>query len=624
MTSINHPLETMKIALVNMPFGMTCMPSLGLAQLEAVLREQVGERVQVTTHYLNLDFARQVEDQELYHHPYSPLGFMTDAGEWLFRDVAFPEAGDNTRDYLNRYYFDDSPDSTRAREFLLGQRPGLESCLEALIDRHQLAEVDVVGFTLLFSQTVASLALARLLKRRNPDIITIMGGAACEGEMGQVIVERVPQVDYCFSGPALVSFSEFVRRRLAGDVAGCDRINGVFSKTNRVLWGDGTGGTLAPLGDDLDINANIMPDYSGFLEAHARLLPNPSRAPVLLFETSRGCARAQGKACRFCGLNGLNARYRQMKPENAIRQISALWRDFPGTRFLMAVDNLMPSSYPREVFPKLSPPKGKAMRYEVRTDLSEADIQALCRGGATWLQPGIESLATSTLTLMRKGVDAFSNLRFLKVCVKVPVTLEWNLLIGTPGEAESVYEKYLRDIPLLMHLPPPTGVFPVMFVKYSDYYDHPEDYGLSLQPQEVYSYIFPFSPADCRRVASRYSDANASPFRLDMWLERLNGLVRRWRDRWAGQDGKPAAQLCLTQDAGEPCVYDTRSGEPVWHFLTPGASTLLHLLEKPVALTELMASFPHDEVHLQKDLDHLVAQGLVFEEDGLLMSLVVS
>jgi hypothetical protein len=109
-----------------------------------------------------------------------------------------------------------------------------------------------------------------------------------------------------------------------------------------------------------------------------------------------------------------------------------------------------------------------------------------------------------------------------------------------------------------------------------------------------------------------------------MWLERLNGLVRRWRDRWAGQDGKPAAQLCLTQDAGEPCVYDTRSGEPVWHFLTPGASTLLHLLEKPVALTELMASFPHDEVHLQKDLDHLVAQGLVFEEDGLLMSLVVS
>ena len=386
----------MKIALVNMPFAMTCMPSLGLAQLEAVLTAGFGGRIRVATHYLNLDFARQVGDLELYHHPYSPHGYMTDAGEWLFRASAFPEADDNTQDYLDRYYFDDSQDIAKARDFLRRQRPGLEACLEDWIDRYQLAEADIVGFSLLFSQTVASLALARLLKRRKSGIITILGGAACEGEMGQVLVERLPQVDYCFSGSALVSLPEFVRRRLAGDVAGCDRINGVFSKTNRFLWGDGTGGGLAPLGDDLDINANIIPDYHGFLDAHERLLPNPSRPPVLLFETSRGCAWARGKACRFCGLNGMNVQYRQMKAENAVRQIRALWRYVPRTRFMIAVDNLMPPAYPRAVFPKLSPPKGVAMRYEVRPDLSEEDIQALCRGGVTRLQPGIESLATST------------------------------------------------------------------------------------------------------------------------------------------------------------------------------------------------------------------------------------
>jgi hypothetical protein len=116
-------------------------------------------------------------------------------------------------------------------------------------------------------------------------------------------------------------------------------------------------------------------------------------------------------------------------------------------------------------------------------------------------------------------------------------------------------------------------------------------------------------------VAFRFTDTHANPDRLDTWLDRLNGLVRRWRERWAGRDGKPAAQLCVTQDAGEPCVYDTRSGEPLWHSLTPGASKLLPLLETPVALTELMAT---------QDLDWLVAQGLVFEEDGQIMSLVAS
>ena len=612
----------MKIALVNMPLAMTCLPSLGLAQLEAVLHSQFGDQVRVTTYYLNLEFAKQVGDTELYHHPYSPHGFMTDAGEWLFSAVAFPEVSDNADAYLSRYYYGDSPAIVKAREFLVRQRSVLEACLEELIDRHHLAEADIVGFTLLFSQTVASMALARLLKRRNPRIITILGGAACEGEMGQVYVERVRQVDYCFSGPALVSFPNFIRCMLVGDIEGCNRINGVFSKTNRTLWGDGRAGTLAPLGDDLDINVNVIPEYSGFLDIHERLFPNPQRTPVLLFETSRGCIRAQGQACRFCGLNGLNARYRQLQAENAVRQINALWRYVPRTRFMMAVDNLMPPIFPREVFSKLSPPAGIAMRYEVRSDLPTSDIQALCRGGVTWLQPGIESLSTATLMLMRKGITAFNNVLFLKECTRYPVTLEWNLLIGTPGESEKVYEKYLQDIPLMMHLPPPTGAFSVMFVKYSDYYDHQAEHNLSLQPQEFYAYIFPFNHEDIQRVAYRYVDTKMNTDWLDAWLDQLNELIRCWRQRWDGLDGKLPVQLCLAETEKTYQVYDTRSGEVLWSDLTPYSSRLLRFLEEPATVSEMMAYCSSDEDQILEHLNFFRARGWVFEEDGKSMSLV--
>jgi magnesium-protoporphyrin IX monomethyl ester (oxidative) cyclase len=557
-----------------------------------------------------------------YHHPYSPHGFMTDAGEWLFSAVAFPEMGDNTEAYLNRYYYGDSPFIIKAREFLVRQRSELEASLEALIERHHLAEADIVGFTLLFSQTVASMALARLLKRRNPRLIIVFGGSACEGEMGQVYVERVQQVDYCFSGPALVSFPDFVRCLLAGDTEGCNRINGVFSKTNQALWGDGRAGTLAPLGDDLDINENIIPEYGGFLDSHERLFPNPQRTPVLLFETSRGCIRAQGQACRFCGLNGMNARYRQMKAEKAVQQINALWRYVPRTRFMIAVDNLMPPTYPREVFATLSPPAGIAMRYEVRSVLSASDLQALCHGGVTWLQPGIESLATATLKLMRKGITAFDNVRFLKACTRYPVTLEWNVLIGTPGESEKVYEKYLRDLPLMMHLPPPTGAFSVMFVKYSDYYDHQAEHHLSLQPQEFYASIFPFNQEDLQRVAYRYVDTNRNRDWLDAWLDALNALIRSWRQQWEGLEGKLLPQLCLTEADQAFQVYDTRSGEALWTDLTSFAHRLLAFLETPATVAEMMAHCAVAEEGVLEQLHLFRSRGWVFEEDGKSMSLV--
>ncbi len=614
--------KPLKIALVNMPFAMTCMPSLGLAQLEAVLKARFGAKVQVATHYLNLDFARQVDDLELYHHPYSPQGFMTEAGEWLFRSVAFPEVDDNTSDYLNRFYFEDSPDITRVRGFLQYQKAGLEESLERLIDQYQLLEADLVGFSLLFSQTMASFALARLLKQRKPELVTLFGGASCEGEMGQAFAECVPQVDYCFSGPALVSLPEFIQCKEAGNLAGCDRINGVFSKTNRHLWGDGREGTLAPVGDDLDIDACVLPDYHSFLEAQERLFPKPLRTPVLLFETSRGCARAQVKACRFCGLNGLTARYRPMKAENAIRQINNLWQYIPRSMFFMAVDNLLPPAYPQDVFAHLTPPGGMAMRYEVRPDLSDADIQSLCQGGVTWFQPGIEALSTSTLKLMSKGVTAFSNLRFLKDCTKHPVTLEWNLLIGTPGEESVVWEKYMRDLPLMMHLAPPAAAFPIMFVKYSHYYEHQAEYGLQLEPQEAYSYLFPFKQADLKRVAYRFSNAAADSGQLATWLERLNGLIRRWRERRDGLDGRPPARLCLVEEAEGASIYDTRSGEAVWHSLSSSALRLIRFLEKPADRSEMVAQLPDEALQIQNDLDLFVARGWVFEEDGRYLSLL--
>jgi len=74
----------------------------------------------------------------------------------------------------------------------------------------------------------------------------------------------------------------------------------------------------------------------------------------------------------------------------------------------------MPKSYLREVFPNLHTPENLTIFYEVKADLSDADLAVLAEARVHSLQPGIEALATSTLKLMKKGTSGSGNVRFLQ------------------------------------------------------------------------------------------------------------------------------------------------------------------------------------------------------------------
>jgi magnesium-protoporphyrin IX monomethyl ester (oxidative) cyclase len=146
-----------------------------------------------------------------------------------------------------------------------------------------------------------------------------------------------------------------------------------------------------------------------------------------------------------------------------------------------------------------------AIFYEVKADLSESDLAVLADSGVKFVQPGIESLATSTLKLMKKGTTAFQNLRLLKLCSTYGIHPLWNLLVGFPGEGEDVYRRYVDLLPLIVHLQPPTGVYPVRFDRFSPYYNQRQSYGLDLllQRQEHRRRLFHRDGPLDRKVARR-------------------------------------------------------------------------------------------------------------------------
>jgi ribosomal peptide maturation radical SAM protein 1 len=612
-----------RIALVNMPFAAADIPSVALTQLKSVVEKELGDRVSCDVLYPNLDFLNFLSPQLFQMISVAVQANTSGLGDWFFSAEAFPDMPDRSELYLTRHFSEQRAELGMFRQQLMNKRRVVGLFLKSLIDRYRLADYSMVGFTTMFSQNLASIAMARALKKRRPEMTVVMGGANCETPMGAVLCKNVPEIDFIFSGPALRSFPRLVGHLLAGEEAECHRIPGVL--TRRKI-GETPVEQWREIGEELDIDEEVGLDYRDFFAAFDTKVRGAALSPKIPFETSRGCWWGERSHCTFCGLNGMTMKYRAMSPARALAQLSSLFEQY-GSRAVEfeSVDNILPREYLTDVLPYLNPPEKVSLFYEVKADLKEHEIAALSRARIKRIQPGIEALSTTTLKLMKKGTTSFQNLRFLMYCRYHEVTPHWNLLVGFPNEPEEVYEKYHRDLPLFTHLDPPSGVYPVRFDRFSPYHKLASEYGLRLRPSDFYGMIYPFDAADLESLAYFFRDEDfEAPYLQSTarWLGKLREQVAQWQARWQGQGPRP--ELVFRENgSGGWLVYDSRGAKPVEHRLDPRRLQVLQALTQPskvARLAEKLPGFPPDEI--AQEVAALQGAGLLFEEGGTFFSLV--
>lgn len=253
-------------------------------------------------------------------------------------------------------------------------------------------------------------------------------------------------------------------------------------------------------------------------------------------------------------------------------------------------------------------------------------MEVLSKAGVTEIQPGIEALSTSTLRLMGKGTTSFQNLAFLKNCLRYGISPSWNLLIGFPGETEEVYRKYLQDIPLLVHLPPPAGAFPVRFDRYSPYFTRAAQYKLDLVPYDFYGAIYPFGDEALANMAYYFQDRHYGDYmdQLITWQGRLAAAVATWNEMWRRTDGGPPPELTLVRTPGGAFVRDTRSGSLVEHPLDElGVNIVEFLNEKGWKGADVAKNVGGDDATVAAEMERLAGLGLLFEENERWSSLVI-
>jgi ribosomal peptide maturation radical SAM protein 1 len=400
----------------------------------------------------------------------------------------------------------------------------------------------IVGCATFFDATSSSVAILNQVKRLRPDTITILGGANCEGEMARGIVGLSSKIDYIFSGESEVTFLRFVKAVLSGS-----------RPRSRLICGEPC----------VDLDALPTPTFVEFFEQRTRFLPLSNMAAgqtEIPYETSRGCWWGQRHHCTFCGLSGETMRLRQKSPDRIIQDLQTLLAIHP-TKKVTMTDSIMPYSYFKTLLPRLTGKfPGASVFYDQKADLSLPDVLALKRSGITTIEPGIESLSSRLLTLMKKGVQARQNLMLLRYARAVGLDLNWNILWGFPGDDAEMYEDTLAILPLLHHLQPPAAMVHLSIERFSPYYSKPTEFGLrNMKPLAGYYDYLPRG-VDVRRAAyhftARYTCGSHDHMEV---IQTLWRQMARWRASWRRGDGAPTEDLMLFREGGSYILADSRT-----------------------------------------------------------------
>lgn len=621
-----------------MPWGQLNLPSIGITQLKSILDQSFGDEVETELHYFNLKFARFFGASTYSFIATDLYSRYCNYGEWFFRQVAFPNLPDNKQAYYDHFNlhltFEKAPDwPPFPRQLPLyvhameKRRPLLQDFLDTLILEAGLDKVDVVGFSSLFSQNIPVIAAARRIKYFNPNVVIVVGGANCESPMGEELVRQVDVIDFVFSGTALVSFPTFIEHLSKGDLASCKQIDGVFSSDNleNIRYESGLeilkhlpkGSQIASIGKELSVNELIPLDYDSFLDSSASNLDGSGITPYLLFETSRGCWWGEKAHCTFCGLNGGTMQFRSMAAEKSKVYLQDLL-DRYGSKVVDfgATDNIMPKDIIDSVYGEMDLPEDIVIFYEIRADLSPEQLATMASSRITRVQPGIESLDAPTLKRMRKGATGTGNVAFMREAAQVGIMCLWNLLVGFPGEPEDPYFKYMDLMPSLFHLMPPSNIYMVRFDRYSPYFTQSEKYGLNLRPADFYSFLYPhLEEEQLTNLAYFFEDDHPDTYAdyVRKWYRPIQKEVVAWNRRFFTEDDGLFPMLHFENESR---IYDSRSGQLVYHDLSLSQVRMLELLQQPLSIGKLRNRF--DVVKFpsfDEDLKYLIELGLIFHED---------
>lgn len=432
------------IGLVCTPWKSQWMPSLQLGALASWIRKHVPA-VALDEYHSYLDIAKAIGCDR--YDEFSGLGGSGDGTialpEAFYAALLFPGERKRIASHIQSSHGGNAPfDIDKLLDVLAGTT---EECVERVArKRHAL-----VGLSVSFFQTFASVYFAERLRQHDPDVLIVLGGAEVPGRVGASVLECFPTIDAIVSGEGerpLQAMCEIVQAAPPSEWrAKLASIPGVRVR--------GASNTSAPAhGDELaSLDELPLPDYGEYFSQRGPELDSrPFRIPV---ETSRGCwwdrsALDPRKSCSFCNLNATWSRYRQQGSVRAARAFKTLARAHRSTRFMM-VDNILRQGSSLEPF--LDELKAGApdlqIILEARASLHPRHIARLRDCGVEEIQFGIDGMSNGILRrVIKKGTTVLHNIQAMRWMDSLGMRHTGNLILWYPSATADEVRETIRNL----------------------------------------------------------------------------------------------------------------------------------------------------------------------------------
>jgi ribosomal peptide maturation radical SAM protein 1 len=606
-------MSKLRICLATMPWQTLDLPSLPLGLLTTVCLETGREKP--ATYNGNLRWVEFLLDRsagQIMPADYVDVaenGIFQGIGDWVFTGVLHgADFGMATfSDYVRQYGIDPGKAFSMrqyAEEFV-------DLAAREILD----LEPDLVGFSTTFMQNVPSLAVAARVKRLAPSVRTVLGGGNCDGPMGAALHRNYSFVDYVVRGEGETAFPALLDA--------VDRGEQPVDVPGVCWWRDG----VSVANDDgrhpLPPGRIPRPDFDDWF-AHFENSPLEGYVePKLVLESARGCWWGEAHQCTFCGLNGSLMQFRSKPPQRTLGELTELVTRYRTLDVIM-VDNIIDNRYFTDVLPALAALDWDLrIHYEVKSNLTQAQIEALRAARVAHVQPGIESLSTRVLKIMDKGVDALRNVRALRDCESAHLDATWNLLYGFPGETEEDYWPVIRQVPALVHLRPPSDALPILLERFSPNFDRPELGFARRRPARIYDHVYDLPERELTDLVYLF-DTDYAGIHGEV-VDALANSIDDWKKRH-----HDSSLVCVRTPDGLR-VEDRRSGWPArdHHIVDPVLIAAYRHLEHGRSVRAVCSRLADEGVTLTESgmdtwLAELVEAGLVFRDGDRYLALATT
>jgi radical SAM superfamily enzyme YgiQ (UPF0313 family) len=291
---------------------------------------------------------------------------------------------------------------------------------DAVAERILSDHSNFVGITAMTNDIINAANLAQIIKSRDPQIVTIVGGVHATA-LPERTLHEFDDFDFLVHGEGELTLFELLDVVTKG--RNLNEVDGISFRNNGNIIATSQRSKVENL-DDLP-----FPDYSNF--------PRCSEYHVI---TSRGCPYK----CIFCMSPYGREKIRERSPQNVIEELKGLQRFRP--KWIKLNDETFGFNRPRaiELLDLIveNGLQGTAKVASLRVDHVDLPLlEKMKEAGFEYIDYGIESGSKEILRRTKKGISLEQSEKAIQMTKTAGITVGANFIIGHPGETKETARK---------------------------------------------------------------------------------------------------------------------------------------------------------------------------------------